>query len=201
MKTLNTNTMKLFKGLFFAACIAVLTFGCEKEMIRPEGNAAPEATCFPYAQRPPVQCGSSVFATMNDGASSLGTVEILNNSSDLYLIFNLNMGRYLEEVKIYNGDVNNMPLDADGNVQMEQFGFQQLLSSPANDYTLTFPLSGMSSCTDIMIWARISTRNLFGQVIATDYAWMSGTPASNGFSTNFCVTSCITTNTGTGSSI
>lgn len=202
MKALNINHLKFIKGLFLACCIAVVAFGCEKEMVQPEaqGNTL-QGGSFPFLQRPPVQCGPSMVHSMMDGATDLGSVEILNNSSDLYLIFNMNQFKFIEEVKVFNGDAAYLPMDGDGNIQMEQFGFQQSLTSPMNDYTLTFPLSGMPTCTDLVIWARVSTRNMWGQVTATNYAWMTGTPISNGFKVNFCITSCISSNNSSGSTI
>jgi hypothetical protein len=193
MKALNTN-VRIIKGIFFVICLAALTFGCQKEVITPENDANIQGSSFHFIQRPPVQCGPSVFASMKDGSTNLGSVEILNNSTDLYLIFNMNQFKFVEEVKVFTGDINNVPTDFDGNMQIENFGFQQILTSPANDYTLLMPLSGLSSCSDIVVWARVTTRNMWGQVTATNYTWMSGTPVANGYMTGFCATACITGN-------
>ncbi|MEY3444283.1 MAG: hypothetical protein RLZZ519_2564 [Bacteroidota bacterium] len=202
MKALNTTTLTTLKSLFFALCISVVAFSCEKECIRPEGSdLGLQESAFPFVSRPSVQCGPSSFASLKDGASTLGSVEVLNNSTDLYVIFDLNQFKYLEEVKIFAGDGGTLPLDSDGNVDTESFNNKLLLSSPANDYTLVLPLSSMPTCSDIVIWARVTTRNIWGQVTGTNYTWMSGNAVANAFKMSYCATSCITGNSNNSSTI
>ena len=129
----------------------------------------------------------------------MGSVEILNNSSDLYVIFDLNQYRFLEEVKIFAGDGGTIPMDSDGNVDTESFSNKILLSNAANDYTLVLPLSSMPTCSDIVIWARVS--NIWGQVTATNYTWVSGAAIANAFKMSFCATACLTSNNNSGSTL
>lgn len=196
MKTLNSQ-LNYFKGLFLACCIALVAFGCEKEVITPENNEPSITGSYNYIQRPIVQCGPSVFNDLRDGSTNLGTVEITNSSSELFLIFNLNNWKFLDEVKIFTEDAASMPLDDDGNIDVERFGYMQTLSSPANDYTLTMPLSSMPNCIDLMIRARVSTRNMWGQTTAINYVWMTGTPVANGYQFHYCAPSCLSGNTNT----
>ena len=202
MKALNTTTLTTIKNLFFALCLSVVVFSCEKECIHPEGSdLGLQESAFPFVSRPPVQCGPSSFASLKDGAATLGSVEILNNSSDLYVIFDLNQYRFLEEVKIFAADGGTIPMDSDGNVDTESFSNKILLSNAANDYTLVLPLSSMPTCSDIVIWARVSTRNIWGQVTATNYTWMSGAAIANAFKMSFCATACLTSNNNSGSTL
>jgi hypothetical protein len=201
MKALNTNHMKFVKGIFFAVFIAFVAFGCEKEVIRPESDNNIQASSFHFINRPPLQCGPSVFSSMKDGAQNLGSIEILNNSSELYLIFNMNQFKFIEELKVYTGDASNMPIDGDGNLSLENFGFQQVLTSAANDYTLVLPLSSMASCADLVVWARVSTKNMFGQTTATNYTWMTGASIANGYMMNYCATTCLSGNSTVSSTI
>ena len=202
MKALNTTTLTTLKTLFFAVCLSALAFSCEKECIRPEGNElGMQESSFPFVSRPPVQCGTSTLSSLKDGAATLGSIEILNNSSDLYLIFDMNQFKFLEEVKVFAGEASTLPMDSDGNVNIEGFATQILLSAATNDYTLVLPLSSMPTCADIVIWARVSTRNMFGQVTGTNYTWMSGAAVANAFKVNYCATACITSNNNSGSTI
>lgn len=200
MKTLNTQ-MKFVKGLFLACCIALVAFGCEKEVITPENNQPAITGSYHYIQRPIAACGPSVFNDLRDGATNLGTLEITNSSTELYLIFNLNNFKFLEEVKIFTDDASNMPMDDDGNIDVERFGFMQSLTSAANDYTLTMPLSSMPTCMDIMIRARVSTRNMWGQTTGINYVWMTGTPVANGYMFHYCAPSCVSGNNDANSAI
>ncbi|MFN8395364.1 MAG: hypothetical protein U0176_12035 [Bacteroidia bacterium] len=194
MKTQSTQ-LNYLKGLFFACCIALVAFGCEKEVITPESNEPTISGSYHYIQRPVAQCGPSIFNDLRDGATNLGTLEITNSSSELYLIFNLNNFKFLEEVKVFTQDASNMPMDDDGNIDVERFGFMQTLTTAANDYTLTLPLSSMPTCMDIMVRARVSTRNMWGQTTGINYVWMTGTPVANGFMFHYCAPSCISGNT------
>ncbi|HEX2901177.1 MAG TPA: hypothetical protein VHS96_15770, partial [Bacteroidia bacterium] len=123
---------------------------------------------------------------------------IMNSSSNIYLVFDLNQYKYLDAIKIYKGELSSMPLDSDGQVDLENFSFQPNLSQPLNDYTLMAPLSTTPSCTDIVIWARITTRGMFGNITATNYAWVTGTPVANGYYLRYCAPACSTVSTGIG---
>jgi hypothetical protein len=182
--------MKHFQRICTLLFLGFIAFGCSSESVRPEsGDKAVLGTTIP---RPTVQCGPSIFTRMKDGNMDLGGVEILNTSNQLYVIMDLNPYKYVEEVKMYVGDISSIPLDNDGNISIEDFGCQAMLSVPVNSYTCTAPLSTTPSCQDVVIWARISTRSVFGNLVATNYAWMMGSQVANGQAVNYCAPSCAT---------
>lgn len=185
--------MKTITRFLLLVGIAAITFGCQSESVKPtEGNNAAVQGSYLPVPRPTQQCGPSVFSRIKSGNLDLGGVEIMNSSTDLYLIFDLNQYKFLEEVKIYCGEGTSIPTDDDGNIQVENFPCQQSLSQPLNDYTVVLPLQSTPHCDDVVIWARITTRSLFGNVIATNYAWMSGSPLHNGFKVGYCAPACTT---------
>jgi hypothetical protein len=182
--------MKSFQRIIFLLFLSAMAFGCSPESVGPESGEKNVLGSYIPLPRPQVQCGPSIFTRMKDGQMDLGGVEILNNSTHTYIILNMNQYKFVEEIKVFQGNVNNLPMDNDGNILVENFSCQNLLNVPANIYTLMLPLSTTPSCSDYVVWARISTRSIFGNLVATNYAWMAGSPISNGYSVNYCAPSC-----------
>jgi hypothetical protein len=195
MKLSTSNTLNFTKTLALIVCLALVTFGCQKEMITPESDA-PTAQFGgnPFMQRPIAQCGSSVLGSMKSGATNLGTAEMLNGDGQFYVIMDMNNYKFIEQIKIFVGDMAQLPYNTDGGLLLEAFPYQYQMPNPANIYTFTIPTNTISTCNEVVVWARVSTRNIFGQVTSTVDTWMSGTPVANGFSTPFCVTECTTGN-------
>ncbi len=197
MKRTTTNGFTFAKSFSFFLLLVVASFGCEKELIkRASQTPAAQFDGINGIQRPIAQCGASTFSTVIAGPSNLGTAEILNSSDKLYVIMDMNPFKFIDQIKIYVGDRALMPLNADGDALTEAFAYQYQLAVPANDYTFSVPLTSIAACNDIVIWTRVKTRNVFGNVISTTDAWMSGTPLANCFSMRYCVTACVTGNTG-----
>ena len=194
MKEINQKSMKNFRLLLVCLILGSFAFSCGVDNVDPA--AAPQNISGSYQQvaRPTQQCGPSVFSRLKDGTTDLGSLEMLNSSENIYLIFDLNQFKYLDELKVFKGDIGNLPMDSDGNVDLENFGFQSLLSQPLNEYTMISGLSSTPSCTDFVVWARITTRGIFGNVTATNYAWVTGTPIANGYTFNYCSPACSTVN-------
>ena len=171
--------------------IATITFGCQKEILQSE-------TSLPIAQfdgqsqivRPDVQCGATITCTMKSSLGMIGNVEIMNSADLLYVVIDMNNFKFLDQIKVYVGDASFVRLDSDGYVDVEEFPYQYLFNSATNDYTFMLPVSELHSCQDIMVWASVSTRNMMGHVTNMTEAWMSGSPVSNGYATNYCLGSC-----------
>ena len=180
----NTNVFTCFKTCAALILLALATFACEREEISPETNAPTQQFAgVSQIVHPDNQCGSPTFENIKDGSGNIGTVEIVNDPSNLYLILQM-------ELKVYIGDAAAMPMDPDGGLMLEQFDYQYRLSVPTDQYTFTTPLTSMHTCSDIAIWARVESLNMFGQVTGSTEAWMSGTAVANGYTTHYCIATC-----------
>jgi hypothetical protein len=188
--------MKSLKHLLLGLTLATIAFGCGVDNVDPAASPQTISGSYQQVARPAQQCGPAMFSRLKDGITDLGSLEIINSSSNIYLIFDLNQNKYLDELKVFKGDISSLPLDSDGQVDLENFGFQSILSQPLNEYTMMSGLSTTPSCTDFVIWARITTRGIFGNITATNYAWASGSPVANGYSFNYCAPACATVNSG-----
>lgn len=188
----STNYFKSTTIILTFVLFLFLSFGCEKEIIEPQFDT-PTAQLGGFNQivRPSNQCAPSGFATMQDGVTSFGNVEILNNGSDLYLLFSLNNYKFLDEVRVYVGDKSVAPLNADGDLETEEFRLQDIIAGGTNRYTMIHKLDRVPDCVDIIVYAKISTRNMFGQVTSTNDTWMHGTTYLNGYSQQYCVVNCL----------
>lgn len=195
MNRFTINFVSVFKSFAFICLLASLTFGCEKETIVAENNlASAQFDGVSQLARPASQCGSSVFTTMKVGATTVGNVEIMNNDNQLYILLDMNAFKFIEQIKIFVGDINDMPLDSDGFVNKEAFPYQYILSNGSNDYTFMVPVSSLLTCNSVVVWTRVSTRNMMGNTTSTVDAWMNGAPIANTFATNYCLGACVTGN-------
>lgn len=186
-----TNFLKSTTIISTFLMILLFSFGCEKEIITPEYQH-PTAQLSGYNQivRPSTQCAPSEFASLRDGSTNFGSVEILNQGDELYLLFSLNNYKFLDEVRVFVGDKSQVPLNPDGNIETELFHFKEVIAGGTNRYTMILKLDVVPACLDIFVSAKVSTRNMFGQVTATNNTWMHGNAFLDGYTAQYCVVNC-----------
>lgn len=174
--------------LFFLLLGLSLT-GCEKELLEPSGNdsLSPALRGGIGHFRPDSQNGFSRFGEMTDGTGTMGTVEILNDANDIYILMDMNPNLFLETVFVYFGTSNGIPTNSAGDILTEDFQFQAAIEGGAPKYTVTYPTSGLPICNDIVLMATATERNVFGNVIATHHFWLDGTAIYNGYFFKYCI--------------
>ncbi len=171
---------------------AVFFVGCEKELaeISSESTPTPLLASGVGSHAPDSHCGSTQSANLLHESTSEGSVQILNNSSDLYMVLDMNHGFFIDAVYAFYGESSNAPVDSEGNLSLEEFSFIASVGEGASSFTIQVPLSEISSCNDLMVAASVSQRNVFGQVTTSHMVWMDGTDFMNGFYLSSCVQSC-----------
>ncbi len=175
--------------------LSLFFFGCEKEVITPQSNDAPELTLSTEGHiRPTVQCGSSSYTTFKNGTTPYGSVEILNNSEQLFILTDMNNGWLLESVKIFAGNTVNLPKGFGGTIELEEFPFQMIHPRRVDKYTYTLPVASLPTCFGVTIWAKAAQVNMFGQVTNRVDLWANGAAVLNGFSFQYCKGSCFMNN-------
>lgn len=182
--------------------LSLFFFGCEKEVILPQTNDAPELSLSTEGHSRPVsQCGSSAFTTFNNGATSYGSIEILNNAEQLFILTDMNNGWLLQNVKIFVGNPINLPKGYGGVIELEEFPFQMIHTRMVDKYTYTLPIASLPTCFGVTIWAKAAQVNMFGQVTNQVDLWANGSSVLNGFSFQYCKGTCFVSSNGTQSDI
>jgi hypothetical protein len=183
--------MKLAIKFFSLLLITALAFGCEKEVITPDANTPTAAlNGIEDLIRPDVQCGTSRFSDIkNNNGDLYGTVEILNDADYIYMLIEMEHGKFLDAIQVYFGDQASIPNNGT-NIVMEDFQFQAVTDRGATRYTVIMPHSSLSSCSDIVLWAQASERNMFGNTTSTSVTWMSGIAIYDGSFFKYCLGSC-----------
>ncbi|MEM1000702.1 MAG: hypothetical protein AAGN35_26850 [Bacteroidota bacterium] len=184
--------MQLFKSLIVCALLAVLTYRCEKEIVTPEQNLiVPALSGSEDLIRPDFPCGASEFTDLKDDlGNSYGDVEILNDQDNVYLLIEMEQGKFLDVVQVFFGTQTQIPNDGNGSILMENAQFQSVITRGASLYTVAFPLNGLPTCTDIVFRAQVSEKNVFGQNTNTTTAWLTGIPVMNGNYFKYCHGAC-----------
>lgn len=186
--------MKFLSQLFVLMIIFTFAFGCEKEIITPEQTHSPTIAFSGVEDliRPDVQCGTSRFSDLKtDTGTPFGTVEILNDADNLYMLIDMEQGKFLNATQVFFGTSSAIPTDGNGNMLMEDFQVQTIVARGASRYTIIVPKSSMPNCPDIVMWAQASEKNMFGQTTNTSEVWMTGIPIYDGSFYKYCMGACV----------
>jgi hypothetical protein len=176
--------------IFTLSILALLAFSCQKECIRPESNTPTEMKCVEGIFRPAQQCGASAFTTLKSAGADYGSVEILNDAEQVYIITQMNADWFLADVKIFVGDANNIPRGNGGVIQLEEFPLQINHPGRVAEYTYTMNTANMGACVGVTVWARAVQMNMLGDEIASVDLWADGSQTLNGYSYQYCKGVC-----------
>jgi hypothetical protein len=195
MRFTTTNYLKTTLFAFALLLFAFAGSGCEREnLLASDQQPALQGLGSNGVQRPATQCAPSAFVPLQSGSTTLGNVEILNSGDELYLIYTLNSYKFLEETRIFVGNAADVPLNADGLIEIEEFPISQVIDAGTNTFTMVVKLDAIPACYDIFVWTRISTRNIFGHVTQMQNAWMTGTIMLDGAYETYCAADCASSN-------
>ncbi|MEM7040939.1 MAG: hypothetical protein AAF570_28505, partial [Bacteroidota bacterium] len=152
--------------------------------------------------RPDAQCGPSTFTDLiNSGQTAYGNLEVLNDGKNVYLLVNMNTGWLLKGLKVFAGDVANLPRGNGGNIEIEEFPYQVLHNRLMQKYTYVFPKGNLPVCSDIAVFAQVAQVDFFGNVQGNMNLWADGTQSSDGYTFNHCAGVCPSMNATNNSSI
>jgi hypothetical protein len=140
--------------------------------------------------RPDQQCGASAFTTLDYGGISYGTVEILNDAEELYILTDMNNGWFLRDVKIFAGDPQDLPKANGGLIEREEFPIQVNHASRVDRFTYTMSTANLNNCFGVTIWAHAVRLNMMGHEIGSVDVWANGTSVLDGFSYQYCSGTC-----------
>jgi hypothetical protein len=170
--------------------LTLFTFGCQKEVLTTDNQDRLVMGSVEGHFRPAQQCGTSAFTNLVNGGTSYGSLEILNDGENLYILTDMNDEWLLTNVKIFADNSVNLPKGSNGLIQMEEFPFQMVHANMVDEFTYTLPISGLPSCMGITVWAQASQVDMFGSVINQVNLWADGAAVLDGFSYQYCKGSC-----------
>lgn len=172
--------------LIVASFMFVLS-GCEKEMLSPE-EGTPEVALS--ATRAPIgHCGTIRTSNLVDAqAHALADVQVMNTDGEIYLLIDMHTGFFLDQVKVYFGKTAGLPTKGN-QIQMEDFQFQANTHGKTA-FTIRQSVNGLPTCNDLVMWAQVSQRDMFGNVVGQQSVWLEGTPIYNGQYFEYCYQSC-----------
>lgn len=185
--------MKL-RLLFTLSLLAVLAFGCTSDAVKPKTEgASPELWVGTEdgLLRPDQPCGNALNVDLVDaGNSIMGSIEVLNDNSNIYFLVSMNHGWLLQGVKIFAGEGLNIPKGNGGVMQLEEFPFQWAHNRMTGLNTYIISKSALPSCADIVLYAQGAQVDMFGNPVVTRELWGEGSPVLNGQTFNYCIGTC-----------
>jgi hypothetical protein len=192
--------MKMFKSILALPILATALWSCSSETVAPRQTTTPTVqNSIEGIQRPSQACGTSQFVALKDANNvTIGTVEILNTQSELFLLVDMTGNWLLQGAKIFAGNSLDLPRTNNGNIQLEEFPHQFMHGRAQDKSTFRISLANLPNCNAVTFFGQAAKLNMFGQVIATTQAWGDGTTVLNGKMFNFCSAVCPPT-TGDGS--
>lgn len=165
--------------------------GCEKESVAPiTDDYALSLQAKAGEIYPDQQCGSSRTGVLSDDSgNNCGTVEILNDEVNIYLVINMQQGYFLESLFANFGTTADIPVD-DNEMVMEDFMYQEYISGGKTTYTVIFPTAALPVCNDVVLHANVSQRNIFGQTMGTHKTWLGANSIYDGYFYKYCLAQC-----------
>jgi hypothetical protein len=198
---------KLLAVLF---AVGLVTFGCKPEStVAPKGEKSPEFGLAGDAHnRPDTTCMASVFAPLVDaqgntqggdpfdaGVGAYGTEEIVNSSTDLYVLITMGYYWLCSEGKLWVGQCGNVPLNTDGTVNYESFQWGSTV--PLNQtWQWNMPYNSLmldpNGCVCVVTVLEGVQSDFFGNAFNNTILWAKGTQSvgTNGFAVNACPVQC-----------
>lgn len=186
------NSFKNLTILSLSFFFILFASSCSKEEIRPQ-TEGPELAASGHAiSLPSAPCGTPEVADLRDpSGNSFGSIELLNDKTDLYVHMELNQGWFVAEYKIYAGPLTGIPKNEVGTkLMIEKFPFVSTFRQPLNTVVARIPHGTLASCPQVVVWTRVVQLNFFGNVIATKYAWLDGPAVLDGYAREYCMQNC-----------
>jgi hypothetical protein len=180
--------MRTIKAISYLVCLAALSWGCQGETVAPKLSAdAGAQSSLEGIQRPDNPCGSSTFTSFLDvNNNNIGSIEVLNTESELFLLVDMNTGWLLQSVKIFAGNSTDLPKSGVGSIQLEEFPYQYALSRAQDKSTFRFGTASLPACYGIAVCGQAVQINMFGGVTNSRQIWVSGTPVLDGRMFSYC---------------
>jgi hypothetical protein len=184
--------MKTLKLILALPLLAATLWSCSSETVAPRTASNPVVqNSIEGIQRPNNPCGVSEFVSMTDANNAaVGSIEILNTGTELFLLVDMSGNWLLQGAKIFAGNSLDLPKTNNGNIQLEEFPFQFMHSRAQDKSTFRVSLANLPACYGVTMYVQAARLNMFGQVVATSQFWADGTPVLNGKMFNFCSHVC-----------
>lgn len=167
--------------------LAVLAFGCEREVIEPisDNSVALEAKISPGNTVSTEVTAPAQIDLVDESSNVVGTLDVSNNSNFFYLYSSLSHGWLLTDAKIFAGDRNNLP-KVNGSMDLEELPFQMHLQNPSMTSTVQIPRGPLALCNDFAFWFRAQQFDFWGNVVASIEGWANGTSILDGHVFTYC---------------
>ena len=159
--------VKIFIGLTMV--VIVILASCRKE----DNNNAPQAITHQLRSLSAenTACGTPTVVNLVAGQNMIaGQVTVSNSASDLTVTYTTSNGWTMSEIHLYVGACALIPTNKPGNPIPGQFPYSATLSTPAQQYSFTIPLSALDSCFCVAAHAVVNSSNG-----GTQTAWGAGT--------------------------
>jgi hypothetical protein len=136
-----------WKQLIFSLCMVIAFAGCYKS--KPAKNPEAERPVPPVAsvyeaivnEHGTSYCGTSFTSDLKiQNGITVGTVEVGNDSTNLYLTYNLSGSWYLISAQSYAGRESLIPTSANGNPNPDRFPGKKVLNACSRSQKLTFKI-------------------------------------------------------------
>ena len=158
-------------------------------------NSGSWATYYEYCKQ---ECNNCRYETISydmlGGQTILvGTLQVTNDQDNLYISYNTNNNWFINQVHLYVGDIQGLPINQSNTPIPGQFPYTQTFNTQTNSYTFTIPLNNLNRCYIIAAHASVSKIEN-GQIVQSETSWSFGTQFPNtnrwGWYSDYCTQVC-----------
>lgn len=184
--------MKLSK-LSLMAFVSLILFSCEKEEELQTTQESTSNETFSTLECNST-CGTSMEQTLLAGQNiDAGTVNVSNDTNNLYVTYSTTNGWEMLETHLYVGDCEEIPANGNGNPQIGLFPYTTDHNPSVTSYTYTIPLSELDDCYCIAAHTALVQYDNDGNIIASETGWAEGNQMGDGswaMSFEYCTQVC-----------
>jgi len=123
----------------------------------------------------------------------IGDLTVVNDEEYLYVTYTLTNDWYVKNIKMFVGDVNDLPMNHGGNPVVGHFPIKEHFASGTTTFTYTFNVSELPDCLVIAVFSS-NEKIVNGVKVDSGSAWSYGTEFSAkkrwGWYSEYCMQFC-----------
>ena len=176
--------MKRLKLIVFLFAITTILFGsCAKEIRKNKTVAGSDQPATANYTPPGGYCGYAEFTLLAGQTYNVGTIQVGNDATNLYVTYACAAGYMITETHLYVGTLAALPVTNSGNAIPGHFPYNYSLSSGVTSYTVTIPLASLSNvngCNVVAAHCVVKNDPTTNSTGFNQTGWISGTRINDG---------------------
>ena len=169
--------------LLLAVTLVALFASCKKEINSTRSAQVFDAPTVAAYTPPGGYCGYTEFTLLAGQTYNVGTIQVGNDDTNLYVTYSTTSGYMITEAHLYVGTLEALPVTNSGNAVPGHFPYNVTFTSGVTTYTITIPLASLpntNGCNVIAAHCVVKNDPTTNSTGFNQTGWISGTRINDG---------------------